>query len=68
MAREFYTIVLEDVGSVILRAFGKPWMVSSFLGRVQLVDVGKRVYLAPAAVTCTCSNRIRREIALTSLR
>lgn len=41
----FYTLAAEDVGSPVVFAFGRVWLVSGFLGRVLTGDVGKRVFL-----------------------
>lgn len=41
----YYTITVEDVGQPFLRAFGRVWPVSAFLGRIMTIDIGKRVYL-----------------------
>ena len=46
--RPFYTIKTEDVARANLRAFGRVWPVSGFLGRVLESDIGKRVYLNPS--------------------
>ena len=40
----YYTITSEDVGQPFLRAFGSVWPVSAFLGRIKIIDIGKRVY------------------------
>lgn len=40
----FYTIKKSDVGRPWLKAFGRVWMVSDFLGRIMNQDVGKRIY------------------------
>lgn len=44
MTRPFYTLTENDVGRAAVRAFGKVWMASTFIGRVLPGDVGKRVY------------------------
>jgi len=44
MMSPFYTITAGDVGKATIRAFGRPWLVSSFIGAVLPGDVGKRVY------------------------
>lgn len=41
----YYTLAPDDVGRSTLHAYGRTWMVSSFMGRVLPGDVGKRVYL-----------------------
>ena len=43
----YYTITADDVSRATIRAFGKVWPVSGFLGTVQRQDVGKRVYRVP---------------------
>ncbi len=48
MTKPYYTIKTEDVARANLRAFGRVWPVSGFLGRVLAFDVGKRVYLNPS--------------------
>lgn len=52
MARPFYTIQLGDVGRIDVRGpDGRLWYLRDCLGRVQLVDVGKRVYeVAPGVL------------------
>ena len=40
----FYTITEADVGQPTIRAFGRVWVVTGFLGCVLPSDVGKRVY------------------------
>lgn len=40
----FYTITAGDVGKATIRAFGRPWAASSFIGVILPGDVGKRVY------------------------
>jgi hypothetical protein len=40
-----YTLTDADVHRWKIRAFGKDWRVSSFIGRVLESDVGKRVYV-----------------------
>ena len=40
-----YTLQDSDVGKSFLRAFGRVWLVTDFMGRVLPGDVGKRVYL-----------------------
>ena len=40
-----YTLTIEDVDKPHLKAFGRVWPVSGFLGRILPNDVGKRVYL-----------------------
>jgi len=42
--RAYYTVKQADVGRWIIRAFGRVWPVSGFIGRVLEQDVGKRVY------------------------
>jgi hypothetical protein len=42
-----YTITADDVGEPLIHAWGRPWLVSGFLGRVLPGDVGKRVYRVP---------------------
>ncbi len=44
MAESFYTLRASDVGRPIIKAFGRTWLVSSFMGRVLSKDVSKRVY------------------------
>lgn len=39
-----YTITADDVGREVLGNF---WRVSDIMGRVQAIDVGKRVYRVP---------------------
>lgn len=43
-SRHYYTLTEGDVEQHMLRAFGKLWRVSDFMGRVLPRDVGKRVY------------------------
>jgi hypothetical protein len=43
--RGFVTLTHAHVGKTHLRAFGRTWLFSSFIGRVLPTDVGKRVYL-----------------------
>ncbi len=40
-----YTITAEDVGAAHIRIFNRLWPVSEFLGRIMIIDIGKRVYL-----------------------
>ena len=40
-----YTLTIEDVDKPHLKAFGRVWPVSGFLGRILPNDVGKHVYL-----------------------
>lgn len=42
--RPFYTLTKADVGQPILKAFGRTWLVSDFIGRIFTIDIGKRVY------------------------
>lgn len=42
---DYYTLTKNDVGRSTIRAFGRTWPTSSFIGTVQARDVGKRVYL-----------------------
>jgi len=42
--REFREITADDVGKSMFFAFGRYWPVSSFIGAIMDVDVGKRVY------------------------
>lgn len=46
--REYREIMSADVGKPIFHAFGRPWKVNSFIGRVLPGDIGKRVYLHAA--------------------
>ena len=43
--REYYTLTAEDVGKPWLKAFGRTWLTCDFIGKVQMRDIGKRVYL-----------------------
>jgi hypothetical protein len=43
--REYYTITPEDVNKRFLRIFNKGWLLSDLCGYIQLIDVGKRIYL-----------------------
>jgi len=43
--RRYVEIEERHVGEPLLRAFGKLWPVSSFIGWIRAKDVGKRVYL-----------------------
>lgn len=43
--KEYYTITVDDVGKSTLRAFGRNWPTTDFIGRPQPRDVGKRVFL-----------------------
>jgi|HubBroStandDraft_2_1064218.scaffolds.fasta_scaffold23674_2 hypothetical protein len=43
--REYVEIETRHVGKAIFEAFGRQWLVSGFIGRIMLQDVGKRVYL-----------------------
>lgn len=45
MAAEYYTLTRADVDRPVLRAFGRVWLVTNFIGHIHLRDVGKRVYL-----------------------
>jgi hypothetical protein len=40
----FYTLRLDDLGKPTIRAFGKVWLVTNFMGRIFPGDMGKRVY------------------------
>lgn len=42
--RDFYTITEADVGRPLLKAFGRVWPVSGFIGQILEQDIGKRVY------------------------
>lgn len=42
--RGHYTLTAKDVGRPWIKAFGRTWMCSEFVGRVLPGDVGKRVY------------------------
>ncbi len=59
MTKPYYTIKTEDVGTFALRAFGRRWPVSDFLGRVLARDIGKRVYLNPSGFLQVESDRQR---------
>jgi hypothetical protein len=41
--RQFYELTAADVGKATIRAFGRIWWVTDFIGRVLPQDVGKRV-------------------------
>lgn len=41
----FYELQASDVGRYQIKAFGRSWLTSGFIGRVLPGDVGKRVYL-----------------------
>lgn len=43
--REYREITAEDVERSLIRAFGRTWQTSSFIGRILPGDVGKRIYL-----------------------
>lgn len=43
--RLYYEIQASDVGQARIRAFGRAWQTTDFIGRVLSGDVGKRVYL-----------------------
>lgn len=45
MTMPYYELTTADVNRATIKAFGRTWMVSSFIGRVLPQDVGKRVYL-----------------------
>lgn len=40
-----YTLTTADVGRPWIKAFGRTWMASGFIGRILPGDVGKRVFL-----------------------
>ena len=40
-----YTISRFDIGRTSIRAFGRVWLTSGFIGRILPRDVGKKVYL-----------------------
>lgn len=40
----YYTIERDDIGRSYIEAFGKTWRLADVIGRVQPLDVGKRVY------------------------
>lgn len=42
--RPYYELRTEDINRAVIKAFGRTWPVSNFLGRVLPGDVGKRVY------------------------
>jgi hypothetical protein len=44
MTRLFFTVGPEHVGRAFVKAFGRVWPVSDFLGVVLASDKGKRVY------------------------
>jgi len=43
---DFRVIQSSDVGRLHIKAFGRTWPVSDFMGRITPTDVGKRIYLA----------------------
>jgi hypothetical protein len=43
-AANWYELTPADVGRPWIQAFGRTWLVSSFLGQVLAGDVGKRVF------------------------
>lgn len=43
-SENYYEIKESDVGKATIKAFGKSWSVSDFMGRILPKDVGKRVY------------------------
>lgn len=45
MSGKYYVLTSDDVDKPTIRAFGRTWLVSDFIGRVMRQDVGKRVYL-----------------------
>lgn len=40
----YYVLTAADVGRSMFHARGKTWPLSDVIGRVQPIDVGKRVY------------------------
>lgn len=44
MMSTYYELTVADVGRATIRAFGRVWPTSGFIGRVLPGDVGKRVY------------------------
>lgn len=42
----YKTIGTKDVGKSRIKAFGRTWLVSDFVGRIFPNDVGKRVYFS----------------------
>lgn len=42
--RPYYTITPSDIGKPWIKAFGRVWSVSDWIGRILPLDVGKRVY------------------------
>jgi len=45
MPESSYTISRFDIGRTSIRAFGRVWLTSGFIGRILPRDVGKKVYL-----------------------
>ena len=43
--RQYFVIGKEHVNCAFVRAFGKTWPVSGFMGRIFKRDIGKIVYL-----------------------
>jgi hypothetical protein len=41
----YCVIERDDIGRAYIEAFGKAWRLADVIGRVQPIDVGKRVYL-----------------------
>ena len=41
----FREITSRDVGTPLIQAFGRQWLVHNFMGNIQVGDVGKRIYL-----------------------
>lgn len=44
VAAGFYTITSDDVGHPLIRAWGRSWSVTDFMGQILPGDVGKRIY------------------------
>lgn len=44
----YYEITAEDVHKGLIKAFGREWLTTDFLGRIMKQDIGKRVFLRGA--------------------
>lgn len=67
MPESFYTISRFDIGRPTIRAFGRVWRTSGFIGRILPRDVGKRVYMLRDDVQVENDEQFNRRRAATGL-
>ena len=57
-----YTIKSTDLNMPTIKAFGKVWLTSSFIGRILQQDIGKRVYLVRDILQVESAEQYNRRV------